>query len=911
MGEVNKDKRIYCEVCGVVDEFYDEYPNVFHENTPKHLCNSILLNVKNNKAFFAGNRDGIIILGSVESQPHGDDVIEKIEDSSKRKLRINVKPGQGARFTFSMANDMRQEDLVVVGVILAHPQPQFLVSDHPYEFGGEPHVLAQKTCVPNAVVIDFISADIGQYEMPIIFTFFKPRLEKSLIVMREMVVYVQENPINYVATKSPYDNRSWEKPDHFIPSTNVMSPQMYKVPKLMKILFARGLREDALDGLNYPEEIMEQLRIYLRDTRAILDEGITKDNYITYFRNLLWWEEVIEKINLRKYNMTKVKLQKEGVFYMLEIPGLAEKRPSLLRGDRVILCPVDNTKVNFESYIKNLEDTRVQLDGFADSFHEHFGPEVEFNVRFLMSRVPVERMHEALTKLHSSKQICRVFPEPNSKPKLKNIDSFYNRLIQNNAEQRSAVQHIVSGTSGKAPYIVFGPPGTGKTMTIVEAIIQLVVSNPRNRILVCTDSNMAADHIAVMLLQYKKVLNISNYLLRANSQSREWTVMPPVLAPVSNGTNHENFYSVSNVQMATYRVVVTTLSHAAKYASPRSQHAHKLQMTHLFIDEAAQASEPGALVPVSGLLARAGRLVLAGDPEQLGPVCISRDAHQRGLGTSLLARLYRDYEDLYSGDANYITMLIKNFRSDPDILKIPNEYFYKNNLVPQAKPDPLSKVSILGLPGGQRAIVFHAVHSVEQRMGNAPSYYNERELDMVKRYIKALVETHRVNPEEIGVIAPYIRQVYKVKGWLTSEKYEKIEVGTVESFQGKEKRVIIVSTVRANCKLLDYDAKYSLGFLVDDKRFNVALTRAKSKLIIIGNPACLVRDKKWREYMDLCREFECYFGHESQQLERTAAMHLEVKSRLSKSRVLDALKERDENDKEEKKKNKKKNKKQK
>ncbi|KAI8425247.1 hypothetical protein MSG28_007044, partial [Choristoneura fumiferana] len=203
-------------------------------------------------------------------------------------------------------------------------------------------------------------------------------------------------------------------------------------------------------------------------------------------------------------------------------------------------------------------------------------------------------------------------------------------------------------------------------------------------------------------------------------------------------------------------------------------------MSHLFIDEAAQASEPAALVPVCGLLARTGTLVLAGDPQQLGPVCISRDAKERGLGKSLMARLRSDYANLYESDPNYITMLVKNFRNAPDILHLPNQLFYHGNL--------------------------------------------KKELDMLKMYTKALVEKHDVKPVDIGIIAPYIRQVYKMKSWLISNAaagLDAVEIGTVEAFQGKEKRVILVSTVRANCRLLDYDAKYGLGFLVDDKLFNI------------------------------------------------------------------------------------------
>ncbi|KAL4705752.1 hypothetical protein ACJJTC_018351 [Scirpophaga incertulas] len=104
----------------------------------------------------------------------------------------------------------------------------------------------------------------------------------------------------------------------------------------------------------------------------------------------------------------------------------------------------------------------------------------------------------------------------------------------------------------------------------------------------------------------------------------------------------------------------------------------------------------------------------------------------------------------------------------------------------------------------------------------------------------------------------------KIRTWLWKEELSKIEVGTVEAFQGKEKRVILISTVRANCDLLDYDAKFQLGFLVDDQRFNVAVTRAKAKVVIIGNPMCLEKDEKWRRYIQRCRELNTYEGFDTQ-----------------------------------------------
>ncbi|XP_026325447.1 putative helicase MOV-10 [Hyposmocoma kahamanoa] len=110
------------------------------------------------------------------------------------------------------------------------------------------------------------------------------------------------------------------------------------------------------------------------------------------------------------------------------------------------------------------------------------------------------------------------------------------------------------------------------------------------------------------------------------------SIMPQELIPVSNGSSYESFYVVTNHYAASYRILVTTLLHSAKYKHDKTN--IKLEISHLFIDEAAQALEPAALVPISNLLKSGGQLVLAGDPKQLGPVCISKEASDRGLGKS-------------------------------------------------------------------------------------------------------------------------------------------------------------------------------------------------------------------------------------------------------------------------------------
>lgn len=148
------------------------------------------------------------------------------------------------------------------------------------------------------------------------------------------------------------------------------------------------------------------------------------------------------------------------------------------------------------------------------------------------------------------------------------------------------------------------------------------------------------------------------------------------------------------------------------------------------------------------------------------------------------------------------------------------------------------------------------------RQGRSPSYFNPKEAEMVLKYVKALLNLSetRVLETDIGIVTPYIRQVYRLKELLKSRGYSDVEVGTTEVFQGREKRIIIISSVRAQHDLLLFDRKYKLGFVSNEKRLNVALTRAMSKLIIIGCPNVLRFDCNWLRFIEFCEEKRSYFG---------------------------------------------------
>lgn len=223
-----------------------------------------------------------------------------------------------------------------------------------------------------------------------------------------------------------------------------------------------------------------------------------------------------------------------------------------------------------------------------------------------------------------------------------------------------------------------------------------------------------------------------------------------------------------------------------------------------------------------------------------------------------------------------ITMLRHCYRCHPDILKQSNEIFYDNELVSSA--DELVAYNMVqckhllkkGFP-----VMFHGIEGKDSREGSSPSWFNADEATLVVSYVTKLLEDSNISVrgEEIGVIAPYQKQVQKIRQALSTGRstkhgrgrpenpeFKKVQVGSCEQFQGKECRVIIISTVRSSPSFLKSDETFNLGFLNNPKRFNVAITRAKALLIIVGNPYVLQRDPCWKSMVDFCKANQSYTG---------------------------------------------------
>jgi len=324
-------------------------------------------------------------------------------------------------------------------------------------------------------------------------------------------------------------------------------------------------------------------------------------------------------------------------------------------------------------------------------------------------------------------------------------------------------------------------------------------------------------------------------------------------------------YEYPNLEtLSQYRIIITTLVTAGKLVSAQFPRDH---FEHVFIDEAGQATEPETVIALGGVLSPGGRLVMAGDPYQLGPIVRSTLAIQHGLARSLLERLINSAPyvnpDTGSFDGRCIKKLVRNFRSHQALLELPGRLYYANELVPCA-PAPLVS-GCLQFPGlteaarGVTPIIVHGVVGQDMREDISPSFFNPEELFVVVDYVKKLLD-FKVDEDDIGIITPYRRQVQKLRWRLEERGMTDITVGTTEEFQGQERKVIIVSTVRSSPEYVTLDHKHRLGFLADSKRFNVAITRSQALLIVVGNPHILYQDKDWRELLDHARALDCYKG---------------------------------------------------
>lgn len=430
-----------------------------------------------------------------------------------------------------------------------------------------------------------------------------------------------------------------------------------------------------------------------------------------------------------------------------------------------------------------------------------------------------------------------------------------------NVTQEEAVNHVLAA---KEVSIVHGPPGTGKTTTLVEAIYETL--HRENQVMVCAQSNTAVDWISEKLVDRGiNVLRIGNptrvndkmlsftYERRFESHpdySELWGIRKAIREIQSSfrKKSHSEKETARN-RLSRLRFRATELevqidtdlfSEARVIACTLVGSANRVLTNHtfttLFIDEAAQALEAACWIAIG----KADRVILAGDHHQLPPTIKCIEAARGGLDRTLMQKVAANKPET-------VSLLKIQYRMHEDIMRFSSHWFYQDEL--KAAPE----VSLRGILAYDTPVVWFDTADCdfeEDRLSESMSRINKQEavllVEQLQTYIEKITK-ERVLDESIdfGLISPYKSQVQYIRGLIKRNAFFKpfrklITVHTVDGFQGQERDVIMISLVRAN-------DQGNIGFLNDLRRMNVAITRARMKLIILGDASTLTKHAFYRE----------------------------------------------------------------
>ncbi|XP_060556274.1 putative helicase mov-10-B.1, partial [Ruditapes philippinarum] len=292
--------------------------------------------------------------------------------------------------------------------------------------------------------------------------------------------------------------------------------------KLSQSFVPPVLMHQVKKGLNAKNEILD-----LKLRRAI-DCDLNITNYKSKFDTLLWTEELqmikdIKIYDLKSHEMT---LDMHRRVMILEVPGLMERRPSIMRGDRVYIFADGNRNVRYEGIVHKVELETVDL-GVSKRLRDTWIKGKRYEIRFDFLKFNLWIQHRALTGLKYAETILFPSEETSLSEREDNfpLKPWFDRNV--NEEQRTAVANIVKGTSRPGPYLIFGPPGTGKTVTVTEAIRQIYHNQPEARILACCPENTAADFLMKKLINPNQPGTIKkNDIFRLYAMSRPKITIP-------------------------------------------------------------------------------------------------------------------------------------------------------------------------------------------------------------------------------------------------------------------------------------------------------------------------------------------------------------------------------------------------
>ena len=437
-----------------------------------------------------------------------------------------------------------------------------------------------------------------------------------------------------------------------------------------------------------------------------------------------------------------------------------------------------------------------------------------------------------------------------------------------NPTQEDAVNKVLWA---KDVAIVHGPPGTGKTTTLVEAIYETL--RRENQVLVCAQSNMAVDWISeklvdrgVNVLRIGNPTRVNDKMLSFTYERRFeahpdydqlWAIRKAIRELRGHRKRGDERYHQKLERLkerATeleVRINAQLFGDARVIACTLVGSANRLldgqKFGTLFIDEAAQALEAACWIPIR----KVSRVILAGDHCQLPPTVKSLAALKAGLGKTLMERIVENKPEV-------VTLLKMQYRMNEEIMRFSSDWFYGNQVesAPEVKyrsildldiPMTWIDTSEFELPEDS-SLTFK-----EEFVGESFGRINKAEAELtllaLENYFKKIGKERILDERiDVGIISPYRAQVQYLRRQLKKKEWVKpfrhlISVNTVDGFQGQERDIILISLVRAN-------DEGQIGFLRDLRRMNVAITRARMKLIILGDASTMTRHPFYKKLYD-------------------------------------------------------------
>lgn len=576
-------------------------------------------------------------------------------------------------------------------------------------------------------------------------------------------------------------------------------------------------------------DLFEDLRAFVEREREAERENargvfanLRASRYHEEYNGIAHAEPIGRDVDAYGQQIVQLEVTDKGLPDDTDAAGLSEVT-GLYPGVEVIIGRVDGDGgFPVEGEILDIEGRRLDLGVYWDRATDKgkaeaaFGSESDarFRIGILLNPVPFDRQTTAIDTVAENEEKRAILTGEKSL----SFDPEASITIRTdflNAHQKQAVRTALRAND---VFCIHGPPGTGKTRTLTEIIKKAVADG--DRVLACAHSNQAVDNLLVGRSTTERVDPTSLHAAAENDD----------LLLARAGEHSEN--PVVETEYA------TTEAWKADVVGATTSGADQFQVNEFdlaVLDEASQATIPSSLIP----LTKSNRLILGGDHRQLPPYHSSEQSAEEEMGESLFEHLITLYDDGIS------LMLERQYRMNQEIAAFPNKEFYDGRLTHGQENRTWTLGTLPAIKGVQV--------SGEESRTPGHSYYNELEAKAVARHVSQLL-FNGVRAYQIGVITPYSGQVGKIHARLQEldeidPRIREIEIATVDAFQGSERDAIIASFVRSN-------PEGFTGFLTfpteGPRRLNVALTRAKKRLVLIGNWDTLTTVAPDRSAEDSC-----------------------------------------------------------